>query len=97
MVLETIRLHPALMHLQKICTKEFTFTPKSTNKPITIEKGTPVILPAFGLHRDSKYYEDPDTFNPERFLPENKDKIVKFAFLGFGEGPRTCIGKLKCK
>lgn len=88
-----MRLHPPTLHLQKVCTKQFTFTSKSAKKLITIEKDTPIILPVFGLQRDPKYYENPDNFKPERFLFENKEKLVKYTFLAFGEGPRSCLGK----
>lgn len=42
---------------------------------------------------DESYFPDPLAFKPERFLPENKENIPKFAFLPFGEGPRICLGK----
>lgn len=59
---------------------------------VSLEVGTPVIIPIRGLHLDEKYFPDPLTFKPERFLPENKDTIPKFAYLPFGEGPRICLG-----
>lgn len=39
-----------------------------------------------------EYYPEPETFRPERFLPENKDQLVPYAYLAFGEGSRNCIG-----
>ncbi|KYB25004.1 hypothetical protein TcasGA2_TC031414 [Tribolium castaneum] len=90
---ETLRLHPPALHFQKLCTQDFTFVLKNANKSVTIEKGTPVILPVYGLHHDPDYYESPDLFKPERFLPENKDKTVKCTFMPFGEGPRSCLGQ----
>lgn len=86
---ETLRIHPPMFSLQKICTEDFTYTMKN-NKTVTIEKGTPVILPVYGLHHDSKYFEDPELFKPERFL--NKEKLTKYTFIPFGEGPRICLG-----
>lgn len=44
------------------------------------------------MHRDQAYFEDPDDFKPERFLPENRQKINQYAFCPFGHGPRACIG-----
>ena len=32
-------------------------------------------------------------FDPERFAPENKDKIVEMTYMPFGDGPRNCIGR----
>jgi cytochrome P450 family 6 len=59
---------------------------------LVIPKGTPVYIPLFGLQNDAKYFPEPDTFNPNRFADENKDKLVPFSFIPFGEGPRICIG-----
>nr|CAH7766312.1 unnamed protein product [Callosobruchus chinensis] len=57
--------------------------------PLVIEKGTPVMIPLYGIHYDPKHYQDPCTFKPERFL----DSDVKQYLLGFGDGPRACIGR----
>lgn len=84
-----------MFSLQKICTKTFTYTPKNSKKPVVIETGTPIILPVYGLHHDPKYYEDPETFKPERFIGGNKEKLTKYTFLPFGEGPRICLGTSK--
>lgn len=55
-----------------------------------LEKGTQVNIPVLGLHHDEKYYPEPEKFMPERF---NEDtNFVNRPFLGFGEGPRNCIG-----
>ena len=61
----------------------------------TIRRGTPVIIPIFGLHRDPDIYESPLEFKPERFenKPNGSDADGKpMADLPFGEGQRTCIG-----
>ncbi|XP_044262896.1 probable cytochrome P450 6a13 isoform X2 [Tribolium madens] len=90
---ETLRCHPSVLHAQKLCTKNFTFVPKNSKKPVTIEEGTSVILPVYGLHHDPDYFEDPDSFKPERFLPANRENIVKYTYLPFGEGHRSCLGQ----
>lgn len=44
------------------------------------------------MHWDSKYYPEPERFDPERFSDENKSKFNPHAYLPFGAGPRNCIG-----
>jgi cytochrome P450 len=57
-----------------------------------ITKGQSVLIPILGLHRDEKYWPEPDKFIPERFSSENKGSINQYAYLPFGQGPRNCIG-----
>lgn len=45
----------------------------------------------YELHRNPKYWENPEQFNPERFLGEQKKESYKY-FYPFGAGPRMCIG-----
>lgn len=42
---------------------------------------------------DSKYYPNPLVFDPNRFSETEANARNKYAFLGFGEGPRICLGK----
>lgn len=57
-----------------------------------IEKGTMVTIPLYALHRDPRYYPNPDTFDPERFSSENLKSRPPCTYLPFGDGPRNCIG-----
>ncbi len=43
------------------------------------------------LHRDARFFPQPDTFRPDRFL--GNGKIQQFAYFPFGIGPRRCIGE----
>ncbi len=44
------------------------------------------------VHRDPRFWDEPDRFDPERFLPERGANRPHFAYLPFGGGPRLCIG-----
>jgi cytochrome P450 len=46
----------------------------------------------FVLHRLPAFWQNPDMFDPERFLPERSADRPKFVYLPFGAGPRQCIG-----
>ena len=58
---------------------------------IARDQWTTVILPA--LHRDPKVWDDPESFNIDRFLPENEAKLRPSAYLPFGIGQRACLGR----
>ncbi len=45
------------------------------------------------VHRDARFYDQPDCFRPERWTPEFKMALPKFAYFPFGGGPRQCIGE----
>lgn len=45
------------------------------------------------IHRDARFWKDPDTFDPERFIGENQKHIYPFSYFPFGAGPRICVGE----
>lgn len=61
---------------------------------VTIPKGTTAFFPVDGLHYDSKYYDQPKKFSPERHSDEAKSgkTFVDMPIMAFGNGPRTCLG-----
>lgn len=84
---ETMRIYPsAPAFLSRIATSDFH------HKSFTIPKGAFVYASLWSLHRDARYWPEPEKFKPERFLPENRDSIVPYSFQPFGSGPRKCIG-----
>jgi len=56
-----------------------------------IKKETLIGVSFYALHRNPKYWENPDKFDPERFLGEQKKVSMQY-FYPFGAGPRMCIG-----
>lgn len=57
-----------------------------------IGKRSTAIIPIWAMHRNPKFFPDPERFIPERFSPENESQLHKYAYLPFGGGPRVCIG-----
>lgn len=76
--------------LNRICTKDYNIP----GTEITVESGTPVLIPAMALHKDPKYYPNPEEFIPERFNATNRSgkTFLDQPYLPFGDGPRICIG-----
>ncbi len=58
-----------------------------------IPTGSIVLLAPVVTHRDPRYFSDPDTFQPERWTPEQEAIRPKYAYFPFGGGPRICIGE----
>ncbi|KND37275.1 hypothetical protein IQ63_10155 [Streptomyces acidiscabies] len=48
---------------------------------------------SYVTHRHPAYWDDPETFAPERFTPEAEASRPRYAFFPFGGGPRACIGQ----
>lgn len=83
-VKETLRMYPGLPILNRECTK--TYNIPGTTK--IIPKGTAIVISLLGIHRDEKYFPEPNRYNPDRF---NSDNFNSNAYLPFGDGQRNCI------
>jgi len=59
---------------------------------IDIPEGSTVVVFIYGAHHSSKYWDDPESFDQERFSKANEKLHTPFAHLPFGAGPRGCIG-----
>ena len=84
---ESLRLFPPVPRTTRDCSQACT-----VSDSLVVFKGLDISVPIFLLHRNSKYWSNPDKFDPERFRP-GKQTHPPFAYLPFGEGPRNCIGK----
>jgi len=59
---------------------------------LKIPEASIVMIAPYVLHRHRRLWDEPDAFDPQRFLPERRGSIDRFAYLPFGAGPRVCIG-----
>lgn len=59
---------------------------------VTLPKGAQLLMSQWVVHRDPRWWPNPEAFDPERWTPEQIKARPKFAYFPFGGGPRTCIG-----
>lgn len=83
---ESMRLYPPAWISDRISLQEDKF------KSYIFPANTIVVLFYFGMHRNPKYWANPEKFTPDRFLKENMEKTKQRAYYPFGLGPRLCIG-----
>jgi cytochrome P450 len=55
--------------------------------------GSTMLMSQWVMHRDQRYYAEPDRFRPERWLEGLADRLPAGAYFPFGDGPRRCIGQ----
>jgi cytochrome P450 len=60
--------------------------------PIDVKAGTIVITSPFVSHRHRRFWDEPDSFRPERFAPGPREQVDRWVYFPFGVGPRVCIG-----
>jgi cytochrome P450 len=58
-----------------------------------IKRGTNVFMSTWVLHRDPRYFAEPETFDPDRWTEPFERSLPRFAYFPFGGGPRYCIGQ----
>lgn len=81
---ETLRLYPPITFLPRVAMKATQVGPRK------VRRGALVMISPWTLHRNPRYWDDPDVFRPERFL--GSEGIRAEAYIPFGQGPHTCIG-----
>jgi len=57
-----------------------------------IKKGTQVLMSQWVVHRDPRFWSEPDRFHPERWGEEKTKNLPRCAYFPFGDGPRICVG-----
>ena len=82
---EVMRLNPPVWTISRtaICDDQFD--------GVAIRAGTTVTMCAYALHRNPRFWPDPDDFVPQRFLEEQATHM-RYAYFPFGGGPRICLG-----
>jgi cytochrome P450 len=58
-----------------------------------VPKKSLVLMSQYVMHHDSRYFQDPNRFDPERWQTEVIESRPQFSYFPFGGGPRRCIGE----
>ncbi|GFQ86305.1 cytochrome P450 3A8, partial [Trichonephila clavata] len=62
---ETLRINPPSVRLERVASEDY----KLGDTGIVIPKHTTVTIPTYAIHRDPKYFPDPEKFDPDRYGP----------------------------
>jgi cytochrome P450 len=84
---ETLRLYPAAYILAR------TSVAPCTIAGYDFPADTTMIMAQWVMHRDLRYFDDPEVFQPERWLNGLENRLPAGAYFPFGDGPRRCIGQ----
>lgn len=87
-VKETLRYRPPVIMVPYVAKKNFPVT-----ESYTVPKGSMIIPSVYPATRDPEAYENPDSFNPDRWISGNAEAQTK-NWLIFGTGPHYCLGQV---
>jgi len=83
---ESMRLYPPIPSIARLANEDMVIG------GYEVPKGMIITISPHVIHRDPRWYDEPDSFRPERFSKENEKLVPKYAYLPFSNGPRVCIG-----
>lgn len=84
---EALRLYPPAWGVGRLAKEAFRLG------GFDIPANSVCILSPYVMHRDARWFPDPEKFDPERWTPEARDARPKFSYFPFGGGARVCIGE----
>jgi cytochrome P450 len=85
-VTEAMRLYPPAYGIGR----EAARATEVAGQPVPA--GGIVIMPTWVVHRDERWFDEPETFRPDRWAETTARRLPRFAYFPFGGGPRQCIG-----
>jgi cytochrome P450 len=83
---EALRLYPPFWMVDRMALAD------DRAGDVAIPRGSTVVVFIYGAHHSPRFWENPETFDPQRFSKANEKLHTPFAYLPFGAGPRGCIG-----
>ena len=86
-VTETLRLFPPVYALPRVADQDVQFD------GYRVPEGERIGIIIRRIQRDPRFFDDPETFDPDRWTDEFRQELHDFAYAPFGGGPRICIGR----
>jgi len=86
-VLEVLRLYPPIWALAREAAQDIEIG------GLLLRTGDVALCSQWTMHRDERYFERPDIFEPERWADGLERRLPRFAYFPFSSGPRQCLGK----
>jgi cytochrome P450 len=83
---EALRLYPPAWMIERVTLRDTVIGGRA------LRRDTTILLSPWTLHRDSRWFERPMAFEPERWDDGLSQRLPRFAYVPFGGGPRQCIG-----
>ena len=83
---EALRLYPPFWMVDRMALAD------DRAGDLAIPRGSTVVVFIYGAHHSPQYWENPESFDQERFTTVKEKLHRPFAYLPFGAGPRGCIG-----
>ena len=84
---ESMRIYPPVWSMGRYVENDYPVG------EYTIPAGSSILMSQYVMHHDSKYYDNPEQFNPDRWTEEFKTHLPRFSYFPFGGGIRGCIGE----
>ena len=84
---ESMRLYPPAWAIGRRAIESYEA------RDFTVPPNSVVLMSQYVMHRDPRFFPDPERFDPERWTPEAQASRPKFAYFPFGGGNRVCIGE----
>jgi cytochrome P450 len=83
---ESMRLYPPVWMMGRSASQDDQID------GMAIDKGSWIFVSPYVTHRHPRFWDNPEGFDPDRFLPEAVQARPRFAYFPFSGGPRQCIG-----
>lgn len=84
---EALRLYPPAWGIGRRVVRDYRIG------DYTIPARSIILMSPYVVHRDPRWFSQPERFDPDRWLPERAEARPKFAYFPFGGGARVCIGE----